>query len=443
MGKSTKFQLIKPLIAIELLLICFAIGLLSGFALYFLKKPSAINPHYRTTACRLIAQTQAAAEKPQVLVESNSDCAENLSPVQAVQSDFHRSDSVSAGLTLLQVARHSDQLRYNVVTSPPFHGDIHTDTNSDTDLDQVIQGVLALLKEQNYPTEPVSISLVDLTGNCCAYAEYQDSQKRYPASIVKLFWLVALYGHYETGLLQPSIDVLTDDEVLMATYSNNGASSRILDAITQTESGDSLEVAALQQWITDRNSINQYFLLSGYPDLNIAHKTFPIPDLGLDERAGRDLQLAQDDNSAIAEAFMHRNFLTTQATARLLYEIDTGQAISPTYSDRVLQHLRHSTDPAVWQSEEPNSIEGFFGEYLSPDVQLYTKLGFTFDDGRQEAAIIASPDGKTRFILVVFANDPVYSGDDVKVFPEIAEYVYQQMRSRLDATTHSASSDSN
>lgn len=291
---------------------------------------------------------------------------------------------------------------------------------------------VALIAAQDLPTEAVSISLVDLTDQCCDYAAYQDQQPRYPASIVKLFWLVALYGFYDADILQPEVDVYRDDELLMAHYSNNGASSRIVDALTQTTSGEALSSTELPTWVAARTRLNDYFLRANYPDLNIAHKTLPIPDLEMETRTGRDLQFA-NGASVAASGALSRNYLTTAAVARLLYEIETGQAISPAASDRIKQHLYHNPDPAVWQWEEDNAIAGFFGEYLPPDTLLYTKLGFTFDDGRQEAAIIASPDQTVRFALVVFANDAVFSAHET-ILPAIARHIYDQMYRR--AATH-------
>jgi len=359
---------------------------------------------------------------------NHSTCLKAL-PQEKISKAFLRpSPLVSQSLALLETATSDNQLSYNVHTPPPFYAEGFS--SKTPRLEQVVDGVLSLIQEQNYPLEAISISLLDLTGNCCDYGQFQDSEKRYPASIVKLFWLVALYGQYEAGVMHPDVDLHTDDEELMVYYSNNGASSRVLDAITQTESGESLRAEELTQWIEARRSVNQYFRLANYPELNIAHKTFPIPDLALEERVGRDLQLATYGLKSSLNAAKDRNFLSTYAVARLLYEIETGQAVSREFSDRAKKHLKHSTDPAIWQYEDPNSIEGFFGEYLPADVNLYTKLGFTFDDGRQEAAIIESRDGKTRFILVVFANDPNFSDGESKIFPEIARYVYDQMKLR-------------
>lgn len=351
-----------------------------------------------------------------------------LSCTRFSQFAVHPSSAISTGLAFLEEAHTYRHPRYPAVEAPPFQ---QQEDETSPRLAQIVAGILDLLEIQGYPTEAVSISLIDLSETCCQYAGYQDWQPRYPASIVKMFWLVALYGQYEAGLLQPDEDVFISDEELMAHYSNNGASSRILDAITQTQSGESLPPPDLAQWIANRNTVNTYFHRANYPDLNIAHKTFPIPDLAMEERIGRDLQFAEaDDQPPIHQAGNTRNYLTTLATARLLYEIETGTAVSKFYSDRAKALLRHSTDPTIWQGEYPNAIEGFFGEYLPPNAQLYTKLGFTFDDGRQEAAIIASPDGSTRFILVVFANDAVFSSGDNKALSDIARYVYDQMQTR-------------
>ncbi|MGD1931036.1 MAG: serine hydrolase [Leptolyngbyaceae cyanobacterium] len=368
----------------------------------------------RSTALAAIAGEQSTCEA--------SPSAELLAspPLQS-------SAAAEQSLDFFEIARDYDQLRYTATAQPPFR--TSSLPSQSPSLDEIMAGILDLLAQHNQPTAAVSISLVDLTGHCCDYGHYQDQQRRYPASVVKLFWLVALYGQYDAGDLQLEVDLLADDEALMAHYSNNGASSRVLDVLTQTTSGESLDDASLAEWSTARNTVNEYFTLASYGDVNLAHKTFPIPDLALDQRTGRDLQLATGAAATAVPTLTERNYLTTRNTARLLYEIETGQAISPAYSDRIKAHLQHSTDPAVWQADSANAIEGFLGEYLPPDTQLYTKLGFTFDDGRQEAAIITTPDGQTRFILVVFANDAVYSAD-TEIFPQIGRYVYDQMQRR-------------
>ncbi|MGF1459151.1 MAG: serine hydrolase [Leptolyngbyaceae cyanobacterium] len=335
--------------------------------------------------------------------------------------------TLTQGLDFYQAASHFDQPRYPVANPPPFVAE--ASSASPHALERIVWGAVGLLADKGLPTDVVSVSLVDLKAPCCQYAQFQDQQARYPASVVKLFWLVALYNHYQTGRMSPEAALHPDDELLTVHYSNNGAASRVLDAVTQTQSGASLTGNDWADWLAARQTINDYFLRAHYPDLNIAHKTFPVPDLGMTERTGRDLQFAAGETLG-KEHPLTRNYLTTRAAARLLYEIETGQAVAAEYSDRLKAHLRHSTDPAIWQTTESNAIAGFFGEYLPPDVQLYTKLGFTFDEGRQEAAIIISPDNQTRFVLVMFANDPMYSTGDVTAFPAVARYIYDRMQQR-------------
>ncbi len=306
-------------------------------------------------------------------------------------------------------------------------------SNIQPSLASIVKGMLNILKEQGYPTNKVAISLLDLQGKCCDYAGYRDREKQYPASVVKLFWLVALYGYYKAGILQPNTVISRDDEELMVHYSSNGASSRVVDALTQTESGGDLNSSEFILALQARNQLNEFFQLAGYEDINIAHKTFPIPDLGLDERMGWERQFAEGAYQQTSNLPSSRNYLTTKETARLLYEIATDQAISPQASQQFKKYLQHSTDPAIWQLETPNAIQDSFGERLPPDVRLFTKLGYTFNDGRQEAAIIESADGKTRFVLVVFANDPVFSTEGSSAFPAIARYAFDQMNLRISA----------
>ena len=428
MGRLAKPISLKRLMMIDLPIVGFMLGALLSLGANFSARTDFWGFEANFARCQAYFPfSQMLAERFSILT---SLCSQASTEEQTFQAEVLSTQAVSESLSFLETAIFYDRLRYNVQTSPPFYS-TSSERQSPT-LDHIIDGVIQHLQTAAYPIDAVSISLVDLTGICCEYGQFQDRQPRYPASISKLFWLVALYGQYEAELLQPNSDIHVDDEALMAHYSNNGASSRVLDAITQTQSGDPLSEKNLVSWVNARRSINDYFHLANYSDLNLAHKTFPIPDVGLDTRQGRDLQLLNDlpgKNHTVGD----RNYLSTFAVARLLYEIDTGQAISQKYSDRIKHHLKHSTDPVVWQSENPNAIAGFFGEYLPADTQLYTKLGFTFDDGRQEAAIIASPDNTTRFILVVFANDSVFSNGESKIFPEIARYVYDQMQLRREA----------
>jgi hypothetical protein len=72
-------------------------------------------------------------------------------------------------------------------------------------LQKIVDNIVSLAQSRKLPIDKLSISLVDLNqSECCAYAAYQDSEFRYPASIVKLFWLVVLYSQYYYQGIEPN-----------------------------------------------------------------------------------------------------------------------------------------------------------------------------------------------------------------------------------------------
>ena len=116
-----------------------------------------------------------------------------------------------------------------------------------------------------------------------------------------------------------------------------------------------------------------------------------------------------------------------------MYEIVNAQAVNPEISKKMRKLLTRNIDPGFWKKQPPNPVdfnpvESFFGEGLSSDrsENIVSKAGWT-SVSRQEVAFVKSKDGKTRYILAVFGDDSAY-GKHKKVFPEISNLVYNQMR---------------
>ena len=196
----------KRLLIIDLPAGGFLLGALFavGFNLYRL-----VDFHIKTEEnllCQVIAE--ATRELPELSSISLFNCSAEQLPNSLISRSLSSLTAFSEASTLQEIANSRNQLRYNAATNPPFRrGRLSQGIKGDRPrLDDIINGVLADLKAQKYPTDAVSISLVDLTGICCEYGYFQDQQLRYPSSIVKLFWLVTLYGHYEAGLLEPALD---------------------------------------------------------------------------------------------------------------------------------------------------------------------------------------------------------------------------------------------
>ncbi|MDY7013091.1 MAG: serine hydrolase [Cyanobacteriota bacterium] len=135
-----------------------------------------------------------------------------------------------------------------------------------------------------------------------------------------------------------------------------------------------------------------------------------------------------------------RNQISTQQASRLLYEIFTGQAVSQEASQNMMNLLAIDTatrlknrtpqDPNVF-----NPVHGFMSQSLPDDVYFAAKAGWT-SGSRQETAYIATQDGKTVYILTIFAEDRAYAFD-WNIFPEMSRLVFDRMTLRSQSNMES------
>lgn len=298
------------------------------------------------------------------------------------------------------------QLIYNVRSAPP--------TSYNPQLQETVNQMVAWVQQQGLPVAKLSITLMDVTNpDTPQIAGYQQQELRYPASVVKLFWLVTFLAYQQAGLLRPG-DVDVIDLNAMMQQSSNDAASRVVDAITGTTSGADLSPGPLAEWRQARERLNHFFRGAGYGYMNLKHKNFPIYSLGQEAPQGRELQLRGGTDPP------SRNQLTTWQTARLLYEIYTLQAVSPALSQK-MQNLI-DRPPAV----RSQNLAGFLGASLPESATVMGKEGQT-STSRQDGVIISN--GRMAYILVVFGDDPAYSADD-QFLPELSRLSWQSM-SRL------------
>lgn len=300
----------------------------------------------------------------------------------------------------------------------------------DIGLQGVVDSIVNIAARDGLPIHVLSITLIDLDSN--RYAQYQGKFHRYPASVVKMFWMAILFEAIEregvTAISQAYSTRmgfgLTADLDKLIKESDNEAGSRIVDFLTGTESGPELEKSSLGSWIEQRYSLNTFFRQKGYEDLNISQKTFPIPFLNYDGPEGRDAQMRGNPGNPT------RNQITTNQAAQLMHEIMQG-SLGGQYNQRMQKRLRRdlTTD---WRSIDPNlghfnPVKAFLGEGLAevdPAIQLYSKAGWT-SQTRQEVAYIE--DGSKRYVLAIFAEDKSYAQNE-QIFPKIAKYVRQTMQ---------------
>jgi hypothetical protein len=220
----------------------------------------------------------------------------------------------------------------------------------------------------------------------------------YPASIVKLFYLVALQEWLDKNML-PSSAELERSRRDMIVDSSNDATSLIVDALTGTTSGMEIPKEPFNTWKLQRQIVNRYFNRLEVPDyryINVCQKTWS------DGPYGRERAYYGDNME-------NRNLLTTNATAHLLHSIISGMAVyDPTnpaknHGEVMRQLLQRSLKPEDLDADPENQVTGFLGAALPPDAVLWSKAGLT-SKVRHDAIYVEIPK-KSAFTLVVFTED--------------------------------------
>ncbi|XZN96615.1 MAG: serine hydrolase [Microcoleus sp.] len=304
---------------------------------------------------------------------------------------------------------------YNIKTPPnPVYSQ---------ELQVIVDEAVQIAASKGLPVEPLSISLVDVSNSQAhTFAGYQNQTLRFPASVAKLFWMAAFYSAMEKGRIAEKESAFTSDLEQMIRVSNNDAASRILDKITDTESGDKLTGESWENWLKKRNQINTFFQSSGYENISLTTKNYPIYYLNQEQPTGRELQLQGESAQPI------RNQVTTDQGARLMYEIYTRQAVSSIASRKMAYLLTRDLDPKAWKNDPSNSIQGFLGESLPTNIYFGSKVGYT-SKCRSEVAFVRTLDDRAIYILVVFADDPAYAKDET-IFPAISRSIFDRLNAR-------------
>ena len=100
----------------------------------------------------------------------------------------------------------------------------------------------------------------------------------------------------------------------------------------------------------------------------------------------------------------------------------TGAVVSPPACRRLRALLDRSLDPAQRQADPENQVDGFLGEGLPGDCQLWSKAGW-MSQARHDAAWFHQP-GQPPTLLVVFSTGTDRSKDQ-HLLPELARLLQQ------------------
>lgn len=243
---------------------------------------------------------------------------------------------------------------------------------------------------------------------------YRGVERIYPASVVKLFYMVAFYEWVERGMLTstPELERAVRD---MIADSSNDATGLLVDVLTGTTSGPELAAEPFKTWQHQRNLVNRYYAGLAWEELqtcNINQKTWG------DGPYGRERAFYGSD-------YENRNMLTTDATARLVHAIAGGVAVSAKASEAMLDLMARSLDPKTLGVDPENQVQGFLGEGLPPSANLWSKAGW-MSRVRHDAAYIELGD-RLPYLLVVYTEGPENSQND-RILPFVSRLVAEAMQ---------------
>jgi beta-lactamase class A len=285
-----------------------------------------------------------------------------------------------------------------------------------------------ILKEfPRLTSDNLALSLIDLTKpDNIVRADYHGDAPFYPASLVKLFFMVETYREFAAASgedvkalktlqsysgkdarnpqkkLTPEIERALRE---MIQVSDNDAAAFLLDILTDTASGSELEGKALEEFIERRRKLNRYFASLGY-DISAMVKPWSFGPFG------RDLQI-MDENK------INRNRASANSMASLLLWIVRRHAISPQASEAMLTLLERPLFPP---RPTENQVKEFLGESLPPGAKLWSKEGDT-SEVRHDAAYLELPNGR-KLILVILTRG---AADDKTLLPSIGKHLVQEI----------------
>ena len=246
----------------------------------------------------------------------------------------------------------------------------------------------------------LSFSVIDLTKpESVVRADYHGDVPFYPASLVKLFFVIETYHQ---GHITPEIERALRE---MIQVSDNDAAAFLVDVLTDTASGSELQGKALDEFIDRRRKLNRYFASLGY-DISAMIKPWSFGPYG------RDMQI-------MGENKINRNRASANSIASLLLWIVRRHAISPQASEAMLSLLERPLDPP---RPTENQVKEFMGESLPPHSRLWSKEGDT-SEVRHDAVYVELPGG-TKLIIVILTRG---AADEKTLLPIIGKHLLAEL----------------
>ena len=220
---------------------------------------------------------------------------------------------------------------------------------------------------------------------------WNSNRNYYPASVVKIVYALATKIWLQKDLIVDS-DELKRALHEMIANSNNDATSYILDLLTGTTSGPSLNEQNYKAWKIQRNSINSWLKDLHWPEIkqwNCCQKTWGEGPFGRE----KDFYGKKNQN---------RNRMTTDGSARIFESLMTHEMLPKLASNNLIKVFQRSLDPVSRKKNPENQVDGFLGEGLPLSSNLWSKAGL-MSEVRHDVAWWKAPN-KNPMLAVVFST---------------------------------------
>ena len=268
----------------------------------------------------------------------------------------------------------------------------------DPEMASCLKGILDRFEKEGRPSLQKNIAITWIRYNnqnpspSNGYGTGWNSNKNYyPASIVKIVYALASQIWIQKDL------IINSDELRRALYemianSNNDATSYILDLLTGTTSGPSLNEQNFEAWKIQRKLINNWLEELQWPEIknwNCSQKTWNEGPFGRE----RDFYGKSNEN---------RNRMTTEGSARIFESLMTNEMLPKVDSDKFIKVFQRSLDPISRKKDLENQVDGFLGEGLPLASKLWSKAGL-MSEVRHDVAWWKAPN-KNPMLAVVFTT---------------------------------------
>ena len=275
--------------------------------------------------------------------------------------------------------------------------------------------------EKNFLIDSIAITWINYSTNIKFKKGFgcglNHKKQYYPASIVKLVYGLAIYDWIDKERIILN-NQLKNAVFNMLQYSSNDATSFLLDLLTGTTSGFSIEGVAWEQWKYQREIINDWLIDLGWDeikDFNCCQKTWE------DRPYGREKDFYGKNNE-------NRNCMSTNGTAKILEEIILHKFYDENnlkLKDFLFRNLKK--DQIV---DNENQVKGFLGEGLPENTPFWSKAGL-MSQARHDAAWWLN-NKSSQTLLVVFGNGEDFA-NNTSFLPELSRAIFNFNQKHLDS----------